>query len=136
MISGNPEALRRLFLILIDNALKYTPPGGEISVEFSREQETAVVQVRDTGIGIAPEDVPHIFERFYRADKARERESGGAGLGLSIARWIADVHHATIEVSSRLEHGTTVVVRFPIPPDTRHLPAALNYHAAGSSSNR
>jgi heavy metal sensor kinase len=115
-VKGDPDALRRLFLILIDNALKYTPPGGRVSVSLSRANGSGVGEVRDTGIGIAAEDLPNIFERFYRADKARTRDMGGAGLGLSIARWIVDAHHAGIQVESTAGQGSVFRVRIPLDP--------------------
>src|SRR6266566_3590617 len=108
------QALRRLFLILIDNAIKYTPEGGRVDVAVGQENGFAIGEVRDTGIGIAPEDLPNVFERFYRADKARSRESGGVGLGLSIGRWIAEGHGGTIEVQSSLGGGSTFKLRLPL----------------------
>ncbi len=113
-IDADPNALGRLFLILIDNAVKYTPPGGRVDVVVKGEGGSALGEVRDTGIGIAEEDLPHVFERFYRADKARSRESGGVGLGLSIGRWIAEAHAGTIEVQSSLGHGSVFQVRLPL----------------------
>lgn len=111
LVHGDRDALRRLFLILMDNAVKYTPAGGTIHVALSVNGAAASVSVRDTGIGIADADLAHIFERFYRADKARQRDSGGVGLGLSIARWIADSHEATIEVQSWPGAGSDFQVR-------------------------
>jgi len=110
---GDAEALRRLFLTLIDNAVKYTPADGSVEVALLAHPTGTVVRIRDSGIGIAPEDLDHIFERFYRADRARHRDSGGTGLGLSIARWIAEVHSAQIFVESKPSHGSTFLVRFP-----------------------
>jgi len=114
-VMGDPSALRRMFLILIDNAIKYTPVEGHVAVKLAAANGEAVFTVCDSGIGIAPEEVEHIFERFYRADKARQRDSGGAGLGLSIARWIAESHRARIEVESTLNVGSEFSVRFPKP---------------------
>jgi heavy metal sensor kinase len=113
-IEADAHALGRLFLILIDNAVKYTPPGGRVEVAVKDEDGFALGVVRDTGIGIADEDLPHVFERFYRADKARSRESGGVGLGLSIGRWIAEAHAGTIEVQSSLGQGSVFQVRLPL----------------------
>jgi heavy metal sensor kinase len=113
-VKGDPDALRRLFLILIDNALKYTPAGGRVSVSLSREDGFGIGEVRDSGIGIAAEDLPNIFERFYRADKAHSRDTGGAGLGLSIARWIVDAHHAGIQVESSPGRGSVFRVSIPL----------------------
>jgi heavy metal sensor kinase len=118
-VKGDPNALRRLFLILIDNALKYTPSGGRVSVGMRRVDGFGVVEVRDTGIGIAAEDVPNIFERFYRADKVRTREMGGVGLGLSIAQWIAGTHGADIQVESASGQGSVFRVRVPLNSNSR-----------------
>lgn len=115
-IEGDANSLGRLFLILIDNAVRYTPPGGSIEVAglLSGDARSALGVVRDTGIGIASEDLPHIFERFYRADKARSDESGGVGLGLSIGYWIAEIHGGTIEVESSPGNGSVFRVQIPI----------------------
>jgi heavy metal sensor kinase len=113
-IQGDAGSLRRLFLILIDNAVKYTPANGQVEVSLQRNNGYVVAQVRDTGIGIAEADLPNVFERFYRADKARSRESGGVGLGLSIGRWITEVHAGTIEVHSSPGRGSTFQIRLPI----------------------
>jgi len=113
-VKADAHALRRLFLILIDNAVKYTPTGGQIEVFVATDNGSALAVVRDTGIGIAPEDLPNVFERFYRADKARSRESGGVGLGLSIGRWIVETHGGTIEVQSSPGHGSIFQVRLPL----------------------
>jgi len=91
-IVGDKVRLRQLFLNLIDNAIKYTPEGGGVTLSVERRNGSAVVQVADTGIGIPPEDINRVFDRFYRVDKARSREIGGTGLGLSIAKWIAELH--------------------------------------------
>lgn len=115
-IQGDASSLRRLFLILIDNAVKYTSAKGQVEVSLHRNDGFAVAQVRDTGIGIAESDLPNVFERFYRADKARSRESGGVGLGLSIGRWITEVHSGTIEVHSVPSGGSVFQVRLPISP--------------------
>jgi len=113
-VQGDEDLLRRLFLILIDNAVKYTPADGTVEVSVVEKDGTATGEIRDTGIGIASADLPNIFERFYRADKARSRETGGTGLGLSIGRWIAEAHAGTIEVESSPEHGSTFQVRLPL----------------------
>ena len=114
VVEGDSHALHRLFLILIDNAVKYTPSGGLIIVSLNKSDSLAVAEFRDTGIGIAAEDLPHIFDRFYRADKARSREYGGIGLGLSIARWVAEAHGGSIEVRSSLGKGSVFQVRLPL----------------------
>jgi heavy metal sensor kinase len=113
-IEGESNSLRRLFLILLDNAVKYTPPQGRITVSLRSSDGCAVTEVRDTGIGIAAEDLPHIFERFFRADRARSRETGGAGLGLSIGQWIAQAHGGTIRALSKPGEGSVFQVRIPL----------------------
>lgn len=113
VVLGDGEALRRLVFILIDNAIKYNTEGGSVQVVVSSDGGHAVCTVSDSGIGIAPEDQKHIFDRFWRADKVRSRGAGGAGLGLSIARWIVERHRGTIEVSSEAGKGTTLTVKLP-----------------------
>jgi heavy metal sensor kinase len=103
---GDPEALRRLFLILLDNAVKYTPAGGDISLTMTAHGPVAAIEIRDTGVGIASTALPHIFERFYRVAADRSRDTGGAGLGLSIAQEIATAHRGTIAVESQLGRGS------------------------------
>jgi heavy metal sensor kinase len=115
VVRGDSEALRRLFFILIDNAIKYTQEdGGRIKIRMETLAGHATIQVTDSGIGISESDLPHIFDRFWRADKVRSRGMGGAGLGLSIARWVVDQHRGSIEVQSQLARGTTFVIRFPL----------------------
>ena len=113
-VRGDAHAMRRLFLILIDNAVKYTPPTGSVSLSLQRNGRFAEIRVHDTGIGISEADLPHIFDRFYRADKVRSRELGGTGLGLSIGRWIATAHGGDITVESSGLGGTTFLVRLPL----------------------
>jgi heavy metal sensor kinase len=113
-IEGDADFLERLFLILIDNAIKYTAADGEIVLSSQIEAGSVIDSVRDSGIGISEADLPHLFERFYRVDKARSRESGGAGLGLAIGRWIARAHRGDIEVESTLGKGTVFRVRLPL----------------------
>lgn len=113
-ISGNADHLRRLWLVLLDNAVKYTPPGGTITVSVKTPDSGSVyIEVADTGIGIAEKDLPHVFERFFRADEARTKGVGGTGLGLSIARWVAEAHDATIGVRSVVGRGSVFYVDFP-----------------------
>jgi len=115
-VEGDPTLLRQLVMILLDNAVKFTASGGHVRVSVNAPNERPQLIVEDSGIGIAPDQLPHVFERFYRGDPARTRANGngadGAGLGLSIAKWIADVHHGHIGLSSEPGHGTTVTVRF------------------------
>src|SRR5262249_9400772 len=104
---------------LLDNALKYTPEGGAVEVEVRRAAREAVVTVRDPGVGIPAEHMPHVFERFYRVDKARSRAEGGAGLGLSIARSVVVAHGGHIELTSPPGRGTVVTVTLPEHPSPR-----------------
>ncbi len=113
---GDADRLKQLVVILIDNALKYTPAGGQVLVGLTPSDVGAVITVTDTGIGIAAADLPQVFERFYRADPARTRDPGGSGLGLPIARWIVEQHGGTITIQSQLLHGTTVTVVLPQRP--------------------
>ena len=120
LASGPPVTLRadedlllQLLLNLLDNAVKYTPSGGRVTAGWNTNSAQVELWVRDTGAGIAPEDLPHIFDRFYRADKARSRAEGGVGLGLSICRWIAEAHDGSISVESELGNGSTFTVRLP-----------------------
>jgi heavy metal sensor kinase len=114
VLVGDRLRLRQLFLNLVDNAIKYTPEGGTVTLALERRDGTAVFEVTDTGIGIPPADLDRIFDRFYRVDKARSRELGGSGLGLSIARWIAELHRGTIGVRSELQRGSVFTVTLPI----------------------
>jgi signal transduction histidine kinase len=113
-IHADYEALRRALLILIDNAVKYTPQGGSVKVRLETKDGFAVASVSDTGIGIAKPDLAQIFDRFWRADKARSREQGGAGLGLSIAKWIAEMHRGSIDVESEPGRGSHFHLRVPL----------------------
>ncbi|MBR6837941.1 MAG: sensor histidine kinase, partial [Oscillospiraceae bacterium] len=100
---------------LTDNAVKYTPEGNEIYFSaYTDEKGTPVFEVQDTGIGIAPEDLPKVFERFYRADDARNRKTGGTGLGLSIAKWIVDRHGGHFDIKSYPDAGTRFSVFLPV----------------------
>jgi signal transduction histidine kinase len=105
--------LEQTILILVDNAVKYNQPGGEVAIRVERQGERALLTVRDTGIGIAAEHLPHLGERFYRVDKARSREMGGAGLGVSIARGIARRHGGTLDLVSQPGEGTTAALSLP-----------------------
>jgi heavy metal sensor kinase len=109
-VRGDEELLRRMILNLLDNAIRYTPPGGRVSAGVETEGSQVRIQVADTGMGIAPEASPHVFERFYRADKARSRQEGGFGLGLSIVKWIAESHHGAVELASQPGRGSTFTV--------------------------
>lgn len=115
-VIGDEDRLKQLLLVLLDNALKYTPPEGRVTLGLTRREYAAEITVQDTGIGIPADDLPRIFERFYRADPARSRDPGGTGLGLSIARWIVVQHGGQITVQSQVGQGTTFTVRLPLQP--------------------
>jgi heavy metal sensor kinase len=114
VVHGDEARLRELFMNLLDNAIRYTPAPGTVSVSFRREGQMAVVAITDTGIGIPAEDIPFIFERFYRVDKSRSRAEGGSGLGLAICRHIAEAHGGKIEVESQVGAGSTFSVWLPL----------------------
>ena len=116
-------------MILLDNAVKFTPPGGRVSLTVTAPEGRATLVVQDTGIGIPPDQIDRVFDRFYRGDPARTRVSGvesrgGAGLGLSIARWIADAHDATIAIESPPNGGTRATVVFPRARESAELSPA------------
>src|SRR5205823_3574329 len=113
---ADEEAVNQILDNLIDNALKYTPPGGRIGVRWRAENGEVCLEVEDTGIGIPEQDLPRIFERFYRVDKARSRELGGTGLGLSIVKHLVYGLHGSVHATSRLGQGTTFCVRLPRAP--------------------
>ncbi|MDP9185173.1 MAG: ATP-binding protein, partial [Actinomycetota bacterium] len=112
-IRGSARDLALMTGNLIDNAIRYTPVGGSVSVEVRAERDTVVLRVRDTGVGIPQRDLPRIFERFYRVDQARSRETGGTGLGLSIVRHVSENHGGEVRVESELGEGSTFEVRLP-----------------------
>lgn len=117
VLEGDKDSLQEMASVFVDNAIKYTPEGGEVTVSTRTEKEYAVLEISDTGMGIAEEDLPHIFERFYRADKSRtDKEELGFGLGLSVAKKIVDLHHGYIDVESIFGEGTTFTVRLPLSP--------------------
>jgi heavy metal sensor kinase len=118
VVRGDAEALRRLFFILIDNAVKYTPEAGRVEVDLEAVNAHATIRVTDSGLGIAESDLPHIFDRFWRADKVRSRGVGGAGLGLSIAQWVVEQHGGSIEVKSMAGKGSTFTVTIPLANGT------------------
>jgi signal transduction histidine kinase len=105
--------LIQLVLIFLDNALKYTPTGGEIKIITTQENDSILLEIADTGTGIPAEDLPRIWDRFYKVDKAHTRDDHGTGLGLAIAREIIERHNAQVNLSSELGRGTRVCLRFP-----------------------
>jgi len=113
-VEGDEDRLKQLILILLDNAIKYTPSDGRITLGLRCQNHSVEILVRDTGIGIAPEDLPLVFERFYRADPARNHDLGGTGLGLPIARWMVKQHDGEIMLKSQPGQGTTAIVRLPL----------------------
>ena len=115
-VLGDRERLAQMLWNLIENAAQYTPDGGEIELRLQPVNGFARVEVQDTGIGIAEEDLPHVFDRFYRADRARSRADGGAGLGLAIGAWIADVHGGRLRVESEPRLGSAFHVELPHAP--------------------
>ena len=110
---GDEELLRRLVVNLLDNAIRYTPEGGRVSAELETQGADVRVRVSDTGVGISADAASHIFERFYRSDKARSRADGGFGLGLSIVKWIAESHHGDVQLTKRPEKGSVFTVTLP-----------------------
>jgi two-component system OmpR family sensor kinase len=128
-VVGDADYLKELLLVLVDNAIQYTPDGGEICLSLEHQGNEAVVSVSDNGVGIDQDDLPHLFERFYRADHARHRVTGaarGTGLGLSIAKWIAEEHGGRIEVRSEHGRGATFTVRLPaVVPEPAPEPALV-----------
>ncbi len=123
--NGDETLLRRLTDILLDNAFKYTPSPGTVSLSLEHREDVAIITVRDSGVGIPKEEQGRIFERFYRIDKARSRAKGGTGLGLAIAQWIVSQHRGSISVESGPGEGSTFRVELPLStvPDPKHQPA-------------
>lgn len=113
-VAGDAQWLERVILNLLDNAIKFTPAGGRVEVSVRTEDGRARLEVRDTGIGISPEALPHVFERFYRADPSRSKEVDGAGLGLSLVRWIVEEHHGSLQVESQPGRGSCFTVQLPL----------------------
>ncbi len=114
VVEADPDRLKQLLLNLASNAVKYTPDGGKVTMSLSKRDGWAYVRISDSGLGIPADDLPYIFDRFYRVDKARSRGQGGSGLGLSIAKWIATAHGGDITVSSQVGEGSTFIVSLPI----------------------
>jgi len=110
----DPGRMQQVLHNLLENSMRYTPPGGSVRVRLRTTSDEATIEVSDTGVGIPEADVPFVFERFFRSDRARRAYTGGSGLGLSIVRWIVDAHKGKVEIASEVEKGTTVTVRLPL----------------------
>jgi heavy metal sensor kinase len=117
IIVGDRDRLKQVLLNLVDNAIKYTPKGGEVTLSLAKDDGWVKISVQDTGIGISPENIPNLFDRFYRVDKARSRDAGGTGLGLAIAKSVVDAHNGKITVESQVGKGTTFTVWLPLPQE-------------------
>jgi two-component system phosphate regulon sensor histidine kinase PhoR len=115
-VEANRDLLLQVLANLTENAIKYTPKGGTITLSCLQEKEIVRLQVTDTGIGIPAKDLPFIFDRFYRADKARDRQTGGNGIGLSLVKFLVEIFGGTITVTSELQQGTTFTLEFPACP--------------------
>ncbi|MDD4801573.1 MAG: HAMP domain-containing sensor histidine kinase [Syntrophomonas sp.] len=113
-LNGDRALIKQAFRIFLDNSRKYTPAGGTIAIDSCLKNKNALISINDEGIGISQEDLPYIFDRFYKADKSRNRAVGGVGLGLSIAKWIIDQHHGNIVVESIKNKGTRIMVTLPV----------------------
>src|SRR5262249_14559805 len=122
VVLGDRDRLRQLLTNLVENAIRYTPPPGQIQVAVRRRGDRAELVVSDSGIGIAPEHQERVFERFYRVDAARTRSLGGTGLGLAIVRQIAEAHGGRVRLESELGRGSTFVVEFPLAPPVEPAP--------------
>jgi two-component system OmpR family sensor kinase len=114
VVVGDADRLKQVLVILVENALRYTPAGGQVRVSLRSLAKEAVLAVEDTGMGIGPADLPRIFDRFYRADPARSRIAGGSGLGLAIAKWVVEAHNGRMEVESEPDQGTVFRVWLPL----------------------
>jgi Signal transduction histidine kinase len=114
MLYADGKMLKQVLRALVDNSMKFTPPDGIITVRAKKDKNTVDIVVEDTGIGIPEEEVKNIFNRFYRVDKARSKESGGSGLGLSIVKWIVETHGGTIQADSTVGKGTIITIKLPL----------------------
>jgi heavy metal sensor kinase len=122
-VRGDPIWLSQVLMNLLDNALRHTARGGRIALSLAGQHDGATIAVGDTGEGIAPEHLPHLFDRFYRVDAARSRAAGGSGLGLAICRWVADAHGGHLTVTSGVGQGTTITLWLPARSEQDHPPA-------------
>jgi two-component system phosphate regulon sensor histidine kinase PhoR len=129
VLPADGEKLTQVLLNLLDNAVKYTPDGGSVEVEVRRDEESFVLQVTDTGVGIPASDLQRIFERFYRVDRARSRDLGGTGLGLSIVKHIVEAHRGRVTVTSHVGKGSTFTVRLPPVEESASLDERVPVHS-------
>ena len=113
-LEADPVRLRQVIGNLVTNALRFTPPGGTVRLEGRRDGTDVVIDVIDTGTGISPEDLPKVFDRFWRAEQSRNRHTGGSGLGLAIVRSLVEAHHGQVTATSALGEGSTFTVRLPL----------------------
>jgi heavy metal sensor kinase len=116
VVSGDRWRLKQVIVNLVDNAIKYTGNNGRVWVKVTRRSDKAILEISDSGIGIEPEDLRHVFERFYTSNRSRSRDQGGTGLGLPIVKAICTAHQAEISVSSELSKGTVMRIEFPLEP--------------------
>ncbi|KPV49578.1 histidine kinase, partial [Kouleothrix aurantiaca] len=123
VVMGDRDRLKQALLNLGINAVQHTPPGGSVTLSLARTETQAVLSVADTGVGIGPEHLAHVFERFYRADRARTRNRGGAGLGLPIVKWIVDAHGGQVRVASEPGVGSRFTIELPLAPAIEAEPA-------------
>ena len=121
LMTGDRDRLKQALLNLGVNAIQHTPQGGSVTLGLERREGFVCLTVSDTGEGIAEEDLPHIFDRFYRADRSRSRHSGGAGLGLSIVRWVAEAHKGSVTVASIPGRGSTFAIWLPLEADAEEV---------------
>jgi signal transduction histidine kinase len=110
----DPGRMQQVLHNLLENSMRYSPPGGTVRVRLSRTADEVRIEVADSGVGIPEHDLPFVFERFFRSDRARRAYSGGSGLGLSIVRWIVEAHKGKVEIESEVDKGTTVTVKLPL----------------------
>lgn len=113
-IKGDRRLIKQMLRAIVDNSIKYSPEDTKINIEYKALENKALIEVSDEGIGIPKEDLSHIFDRFYRVDKARSRSIGGSGLGLSLVKWIVDIHKGSIEAESEIGKGTKMTIKLPI----------------------
>jgi signal transduction histidine kinase len=114
LVKGDRRRLKQVFVVILDNAIRYAPGSGQVNLSLNTAETCAVVTVQDLGPGIEPAELPYVFDRFYRGEKARMKVSKGAGLGLAIAKSIIDAHQGKITIKSAPGYGTTVTVRLPL----------------------